>query len=260
MGFKIRKLYLDCIDNQGNCFIIYWAKAEFFLFRFTYSGLLFCDADGLTIERSTLRKSTEPEIDGTIIFNNKFLRTGISLSRSDNPIMKLIYKDSKNNELIWDCHHPRAIAEINYNGSISKGLGYAETLLCPINPVDLPVDELRWGRFLSDSHTLIWIHWKGSYPLNNIFLNGIEYNDAIFENDSVIFNDGIYRLKFSEIQTIRNGRLSGLFSKMKFLKVFFSSRLLKTVEIKYKAKTILSGDTGFLSDGWSLFEIVTWGK
>jgi hypothetical protein len=228
--------------------------------RISYSGLLFNNADGLTTERSTLRKTSKPETGGTINFNNKFLNTGISLSGSDNPITRLLYKDSENNELIWDCHHPRAIAEINYNGRTFKGLGYAETLQCPINPVNLPVDELRWGRFLSDSHSLIWIHWKGSYPLNKIFLNGIEYNDAIFEHDSVIFNAGIYELKFSEVQTIRNGKLSGLFSKMRFLKIFFSSRLLDTVEIKYKAKTILSGDTGFLSDGWSLFEIVIWGK
>ncbi len=162
--------------------------------------------------------------------------------------------------MIWNCHHPRALAEINYNGYIFKGLGYAETLFCPINPVNLPVDELRWGRFLSDSHTLIWINWKDKHPLNKIFINGTEYNDAIFENDSIIFNNGIYKLKFSEIQIIRNGKLSGLFSKMKFLKIFFSSRLLDTVEIKYKAKTVLSGDSVLLSTGWSLFEIVKWGK
>jgi hypothetical protein len=47
---------------------------------------------------------------------------------------------------------------------------------------------------------------------------------------------------------------------MKFLKILFNSRLLDTVEIKYKAKTILSEKSEFSSAGWSLFEIVTWGK
>jgi hypothetical protein len=93
-----------------------------------------------------------------------------------------------------------------------------------------------------------------------MFFNGIEYNDAIFENDIIIFSDGIYQLKFSEIQLIRKGKLSRLFSKMKLLKIFFNRRILNSVEIKYKAKTSLSKNSIVLSNNWSLFEIVTWGK
>lgn len=259
-GFKIEKLYIDCIDDQGNCFIVYWAKVKFFLLRIIYSGLIFCDSDGLTIEKSTFRKTVKPVINGTINFNHKFLKAGLSLKRIDDPITRSLYKESENIELIWNCHHPRALAEINYNGKVYKGLGYAETLFCPINPLKLPMAELRWGRFLSDSHAVIWISWKDKNPLNKIFLNGIEYNDAIFDNKTIIFNDGKHKLTFSEIQTIRDGKLSGIFSKMKFLKILFNSRLLDTVEIKYKAKTILSENSIFSSEGWSLFEIVTWGK
>ena len=182
------------------------------------------------------------------------------MKRTDDPIIRSLYKDSENNELIWNCHHPKALAEIIYNGNIYKGFGYAETLFSPIKPWNLPIDELRWGRFLSDSYTLIWINWKGKYPVNKIFFNGIEYNDAIFENDIIIFGDGTYQLKFSEIQLIRKGKLSGLFSKMTLLKIFFNRRILNTVEIKYKAKTTFSKNSVFLSNGWSLFEIVTWGK
>jgi hypothetical protein len=122
------------------------------------------------------------------------------------------------------------------------------------------LDELRWGRFLSDSYTLIWINWKGKYPVNKIFFNSVEYNDAIFKNDSIIFSDGTCQLKFSETQLIRKGKVSGLFSKMPLLKIFFNRSILNTVETKYKAKTTLSKGSIFLSNGWSLFEIVTWGK
>jgi len=140
--------------------------------RFVYSGLIFCDAEGFTTEKSTLRKTKKPVINGTINLNHKFLKTGVSLKRTDDPIIRSLYKDSENNELIWNCHH----------------------------------------------------------------------------------------LKFSEIQLIREGKLSGLFSKMKLLKIFFNRRILDTVEIKYKAKTTLSNNSIFLSNGWSLFEAVTWGK
>jgi hypothetical protein len=233
---------------------------ELFLIRFVYSGLIFCDAEGFTTEKSTLRKIQKPAINGTIHLNHKFLKFGVSLKRTDDPIIRSLYIDSENNELIWNCHHPKALTEIIYNGNIYKGFGYAETLFSPIKPWNLPIDELRWGRFLSDSYTLIWINWKGKYPVNKILFNGIEYNDAIFENDIIVFGDGIYQLKFSEIQLIRKGKLSGLFSKMIVLKIFFDRRILNTIEIKYKAKTTLSKNSIILSNDWSLFEIVTWGK
>jgi hypothetical protein len=172
----------------------------------------------------------------------------------------MLYKDSDNNELIWNCHHPKALAEILYNGTLYKGFGYAETLFTFIKPWNLPIDELRWGRFLSDSDTLIWIKWTGKYPVNKIFFNGIEYNDAIFENDTINFCDGEYQLKFSEIHLIRKGKLSKLFLKMKMLKILFDHRILNSLEIKYKSKTSLSKNSIVMSNGWSLFEIVTWGK
>ncbi len=251
---------MDCIDSLGNCFIIYFAKVEFFLVRFFYSGLVFCDAKGFTTEKSTLRKTHKPVTDGTINFNHRYLKTDVTLKRTVDPIIRSLYKDRKNNELFWNCHHPKALAEIIYNGKTYKGFGYAETLFSTIKPWDLPIDELRWGRFLSDSYTLIWIWWKGKHPINKMLFNDIEYNDAAFENDSVVFGNGTYQLKFSEIQIIRHGKLSGLFSKMKLLRIFFNRRILNTTETKYKAKTTLSKNSIVLSIGWSLFEIVTWGK
>jgi hypothetical protein len=222
--------------------------------------LIFCDAEGFTTEKSTLRKTKKPVINGIIHLNHKFLKTGVNLKRIDRPIIRSLFKDSESNELVWNCHHPKALAEVIYNGNVYKGFGYAETLISPIKPWNLPIEELRWGRFLSDSYTLIWINWKGKYPINKIFFNSIEYNDATFSDDIILFSDGIYQLKLSEIQLIRKGKLSGLLSKMKLLKIFFNSRILNSVEIKYKAKASLNKNSLVLSNGWSLFEIVTWEK
>ena len=228
--------------------------------NFTYSGLIYCDTEGFATEKSTLRKTRKPETDEILKFNHKFLKTGVSLKRIDDAVIMTLYKDSENNELIWNCHHPKALAEIAYNGNIYRGYGYAETLISTIKPWNLPINELRWGRFLSDSYTLIWINWKGKYSLNKILCNNIEYDDAVFENDIIIFDNGAYELKFSEIQLVRKGKLSGLFSKMSLLKVFFNRRILDTIETKYKARSTFIRNSAFLSNGWSLFEVVTWKK
>jgi hypothetical protein len=259
-SFNIEKLYMDCIDEKGNCFIVYWAKMDFFLIRFYYSGLVFCDSKGFTLEKSTLREIKKPAIKITINLDHKLLETSVSLIRIDKPIIQSLFKDSENNELLWNCHHPKALAEILYNGDIYKGFGYAETLFLPVKPWNLPIDELRWGRFLSDSYTVIWIKWEGKYPVNKIFLNNIEYNDAIFETDIIFFCNGLYQLKFSDIQVIRKGKLSRLFLKIKILKLFFNPGILNSTEIKYKAKTSLIKNSIVISNDWSLFEIVTWGR
>lgn len=253
-------MYLDCIDDSGNCFIIYWAKADFGLIKFVYSGVIYSNADGHVTERSTLRKVTKPEINNTIEFNNKYLKTSISIKGTDKGIISTLFRDIKSKELIWDCHHPKALADIRYNDRIYKGFGYGETLFSSIKPWNLNINELRWGRYLSGSDTVIWIMCKRKDSINKIFHNGIEYNDAIIENGTIIFDGGIYQLKFSEIQHLRKGKLSGLFSKMPFLRIFINKQLLKTLEIKYKARTTFSKNSHFLSNGWSLFEIVTWGK
>ena len=192
--------------------------------------------------------------------NLKTFKINGSWERSDAPIAISLYKDNQNHELIWNCHHPKSRTIIKYNGKIYKGFGYAESLSLPVKPWNLPINELRWGRFLSDSSTVIWISWKGKFPVNRIFLNGIEKNDAIYHDEIVSFDDGIYKLEFSDITIIRKGRLLNLFSGFSFLKILFDRRILNTMEIKYKAKTIFSRNSSILSEGWSLFEIVTWAK
>jgi hypothetical protein len=152
------------------------------------------------------------------------------------------------------------LTEIKYDGQVYKGFGYAETLSLSIKPWNLPIDELRWGRFFSDTCTVIWINWKGKFPVNRIFLNGVEYNDATYKDDIISFCDGIYQLRFSEVLIIRKGKLLNLFSGISWLKFLFNRRILETMEIKYKAKTIFSKNSVSLSKGWSLYEIVTWAK
>ena len=258
--FNIDKLYLDCIDESGNCFIIYWAKLDLYFFSIFYSGLIFSDPKGFTAEKAVFKKSEKPAINDLLHFSQKSLNIDGSWKRSDDPFTISLYKDSEENEIKWDCHHPKSLAEIIYNEKVYKGYGYAETLSLPTKPWDLPIDELRWGRFLSDLNTIVWINWKGKHPVNRIFLDGIEFNDAVHEDNIISFCGGIYQIMFSEILIIRKGELLNLFSGISWLKVFFNRRILNAMEIKYKAKSTFTKNDVSLSGGWSLFEIVTWAK
>ncbi len=258
--FKLEKLYLDCIDDSGNCFIIYWAQFEFWFIRVIYSGLIFSDTDGTTIEKSSLKRIPGPPLNELLYFNNHLLQIRGSWNGTDDPLSLVLLKDGMNNELTWDCHHPKALVEIVFQEQTFKGFGYAETLFLNRKPWNLPIEELRWGRFLSADYTITWIQWKGNYPVNKIFCNGKEYSDSIIEEDRIVFGKGLFHLLFSELSIIRSGKLSNLFSMMPWMKVIFNNRILNTLEIKYKTKSTLNQNSKTLANGWSLFEIVIFGK
>jgi hypothetical protein len=258
--FKFEKLYLDCIDEHGNCFIIYKAKIQFLFIRIHYSELIYSDPLGATTMTVSLKKIREVLAKDLLLYFNYFLQIKGSWSRIDSPLPSFSFKDPTDRQLTWNCHHPKALTEIIYEDSEFTGFGYAETLTLTIKPWNLPIDELRWGRFLSADYTITWIKWKGTYPLNKIFCNGTEYNDAVFEERRIIFGEGIFSLEFMEIKVIRKGRLSEIFSKIWWLKLLYNKSLFNTIEAKYKAKSALTKNLEFKSNGWSLFELVTWGK
>lgn len=259
-NFRFEKLYLDCIDDSGNCLIIYLAKLKLSFIRLTYSGVIFSDSNGITTEKSSLKKLALPVAGNTLNFTNPQLQISGNWKSIDGPLASLLYSESPDRKVYWDCHHPKALADIVYLNKTYKGLGYAETLFLTIKPWKLPVEELRWGRFLSENYTVIWICWTGSNPVNSIFCNGIEYNDGIFEAGGLTFGSGVYSLTFDEISVIREGKLSNVLSGMKWLQILFNRRFLNTVEIKYKAKSNLRRNTGFIFGGQALYEIVTWKK
>lgn len=259
-NFNLEKLYLDCIDEEGNCFIIYEAKLNFSFFRFYYSAFIFSNQQNETFEKSVKKKFLPAQITNNLIYKNSFLQISGNWEKVNNSIQVSLYKDENGNELTWNCHHPNADTKIIFNGKCFSGRGYAETLSLNIKPWNLPIDELRWGRFLSKDYTIIWINWKGKFPINRLYCNGILYEDAIFEFDKVIFDKGRFELHFLEMLTIRNGKLSGVLAKMKWLKSIINSRILKSNEIKFKSITNLTRESKQIEKGWSLFEMVTWEK
>ena len=260
VNIRLEKLYLDCIDVTGNCFIIYQAKLEFCFIKVYYSEVIFSDTKGVKVVTTSLKKIREVLINDLLLFYNQFLQIKGSWKRTDHSLPLFSFRDSMNHELIWNCHHPKALTEIVYEENTYDGYGYAETLSLTIIPWILAIEELRWGRFLSDDYTIIWIDWTGDFPQHKVFCNGIEYNDAVIEADRINFGNGVFSLLFVDITVIRKRKLTTIFSKMPLLKIIFNRQILNSTENKYKAKSILNLNKEITAHGWSLFEIVTWEK
>jgi hypothetical protein len=259
-NIRLEKLYLDCIDDIGNCFIIYQAKLKFCFIKVYYSEVICSDTKGIKVVKISLKKTREVLINDLLLFYNQFLQIKGSWKRTDLSLPLFSLRDSLNHELIWNCHHPKALTEIVYEDYTYTGYGYAETLSLTIKPWKLSIEELRWGRFLSDVYTIIWFDLKGDFPQHKIFCNGIEYNDAVIEADRIVFGNGVFSLLFGDITVIRKRKLANIFSKMPWLKIIFNRQMLNSTENKYKAKSILNLNKEMTARGWSIYEIVTWVK
>lgn len=259
-SFELVKTYMDCVDASGNCFIVYWARLRIGIFMFRYVGYIFSDEKNNLIEKSSLCKTLSPEINDNLTFKNNPLNISGTWGIAPHEYSSMLYQPQPYLHVFWNCHHPSSFTEIELNGKKFSGQGYAETLSFNIQPWLLPIDELRWGRALFEGAAVIWINWKGAYPLNKIYWNGKEYSDVCLGEDKITFNNNACCLKFSNISVIREGKLTKVLSKMPWMKLLFNARILNSVEVKYKAHSSFVFNNESPIEGWSIYEIVTWKK
>ena len=257
-GFSLEKQYFDCIDDRGDCFILYRAELKYFFLRINYSELIHCDSNGITSGNTSLSRTIKPGTGSPLLYVNNHLNIRGSWKRIDSPLPVYTLRNPANRELTWNCHHPKTDTEITYQGKTFTGYGYTETLSLTIKPSDLPLNSIRWGHFHSDGYTLIWISLKGTHTLNKIYYNGKVFNDVQYEEESLCFDGARYQLKFLESTTIRKGKLASLFSSIPWIKIIFKKSLLTTSENKFKSKSVFIHNQKISATGWSLYEIVTW--
>lgn len=258
--FSLSKWYLDCIDVNGNCFIGYSAILKWKSLNINYSNILLYDnSNGLQVD-TTLEKLNSPNL------HNKCLRWQPSKLKIqgtwhsiDNPISRCLL-NSDSGTVNWLCNQPKAKAEILLkNNRMCSGLGYSEKLEMTIKPWKLPIKELRWGRYLSENDTIIWINWKGPQSLNLLIYNGKQIKNAIISDKHLNFNQGEFLLSFSDTIVLREGNLiSTALSKLPLIESIFPNKILHTYECKWRSKGILKAKNNLISSGWIIHEVVKW--
>ena len=126
-----------------------------------------------------------------------------------------------------------------------------------IPPWQLPIKELRWGRFLSDTDALVWVDWRGETPLNLVFHNGNQIEDVAITDHG--FKAGDLMLSLDENAVIREGPLiKTALSKIPGLRNLFPLRVLGTYECKWLSRGTLKETAGEAVNGWTIHEVVRW--
>jgi hypothetical protein len=166
---------------------------------------------------------------------------------------------SNEGSIEWDCLMPRARAQIilRQEGAV-EGFGYVERLDLTLRPWQLPIRELRWGRFLSDQTGVVWIEWRGPRPLVLLSVNGSEMDRAKVEDTVVKW--GGSRLELAPGSVLREGPLGRYALARVPLLTLLAPRAIREIhESKQLRRGVLVGENGSSETGWVIDEVVRFG-
>lgn len=253
--FWLKKYYFDGIDESGNTFILYYAVLRLFGIKIPYSSYLIC-TESQSVQRSIISRSVVGK-NNTSFFNKK-LKISANWLPLTNSLSKVLLQNKTKN-IDWKCCIPKGKFTFEWEDLKFSGLGYCEVLKMNFGVWKLPITTLKWGRFLSENHSLIWIEWIGKHPLKIVFWNGKPIENVQISETGLWFADQRMKLKFENPIILKNEELYTIIKKYWFLKPFFSRKFLSSKEIKYRSKSTFFTENQ-QETGFSLYETVQWKK
>jgi hypothetical protein len=126
-----------------------------------------------------------------------------------------------------------------------------------LKPWRLPFNELWWGRFISPSHVLVWIDWRGSVDRTWVFANDIERRRATIGQNSVELPDDGLVLAIDGGRVLRSGSLAKTALHSLRAVVALLPRWRTAHETKWLSRGTFT-DPNVTSAGWVIHEVVRW--
>ncbi len=257
-AFLLSKWYLDCVADSGDAFIGYSAVLRWKALTIHYSSILFHSGQSGTSVKTSLRACSPPRVAGrTLRWAFRPLRVdGIWDPRAE-PIKRRLL-ESREGEITWSCVQPCAAADIRIGTRTRiRGRGYAEFIEMSVRPWQLPIDRLRWGRFLFDTGSIVWINWNGETPLTLLFRNGEQIDNCSISDKEIVIDGGRTILTLAESAVLREGPLlSTALSKIPGIEKAAPLRILKTHECKWRSRGVLQRGGTPIGTGWAIHELV----
>ncbi len=257
--FLFRKWYMDSISDAGFATVFYSADLSWRKTRLAYTSYLTGSASEKAQTRTSIRKAQAPDLtEDNIRWQSKALScSGEWLYRAERQIAPIQLFENKRGKVLWHCRIPSASATTRIGKQLHTGFGYVEYLEMTIPPWRLPLSELRWGRFVSSRHSLVWIDWQGSHPLSLIFLDGKQI-PGVVSDVSVCWSDG--KLTLQPETLLRGGPLvKTALTRVPGIRRLLPKKALQSEEYKWFSQGSLQLGNSKIN-GWILYEIVRMGR
>ena len=241
------KWYLDCVTDAGDVSIAHTGAVDLGPVKFHYSSLLESSGDEIISEQS-LRAHAPPQILPTSIQwqTSEWMR--------DSPERKQTIFADGTGVIDWHCVQPRARARMRDR----IGLGYVEHLVMTIAPWQLPIDTLRWGRFLAPAEWIVWIDLQGPSPRRFVYRNGKSDAAVVVNDDRLEFRDGT-QLLMDRALVLRDGPLgTTALAAIPGIRDTLPARLLQVRECKWRSRARLCSPGAPPVASWAIHERVNW--
>ena len=277
-SLSIRKWYFDCVDAEGNVSIAYQALLRWKSLTVSY-GSVSNAAFGRELETreqwrpmwdrlprlsplpgralpsgkkgtgwKPVPHDSEPVVEsGSIDWRAPSLGVSLSMTRRAPSFATTLAEDVR-----WSCVMPSAAVTLSIDGKTTSGEGYAEILELDVAPWTLPIDELRWGRFVSPECSIVWIEWRGAKPLLLTLVNGIETAPSSVTDDEIMAGD--HRLQFESSAVIRDATIG---ETLRIGRLPLPGRFADSREVKRCSRGIVRRGDVEVARGWIIDETVS---
>jgi hypothetical protein len=250
--FELSKWYADAVSAEGDVFIGYRARLHSGPLTIAYAAALD------TSPRHSLSHTPLQVADREIHWQAPSLGVDARWQRTSSGIRASLY-ESPEGSVDWHCLIPKGEAAIGRTGQKPlRGLGYVEHLRVTVPPWRLPIRTLRWGRFLSPLHSLIWIDWQGDFSTRRVFLDGVAVAATVLDDEGLTLYDRS-RVTFDRSLVLRKGKLgSTVLNAVPGLADVAPARIFALDECKWRSRGVLTRPGAEPDCGWCIHEVVTW--
>jgi len=256
-GFHLAKWYFDCITDSGDACIGYAAVVRWNKFTLHYTSVVHGNAHNGFTSSTSLHSTKLPVLHhDTMEWTCKELDANGSWKRKYNPIDRTLL-ENEHGWIRWSCIMPGAETDLRIGHVQYTGLGYVEYLEMTIPPWKLPIEELRWGRFISATNAVVWIDWRGVHPLRFVSHNGTEINCRTLDDTVITSHNNLVRLQLDTSTVIRSGPIiNTALKKIPGIDLVIPKNILNTDERKWLSHGTLQNGNLHPSAGFAIHEIV----
>jgi hypothetical protein len=252
--FSLVKWYMDCVTEQGETAILYCADLTWRGISASYSSVLLTDERAVDTQ-SSMKRYRLISTDDRISVEFPRLQVQGTWTAAATPVQHTMYEDARGS-VFWNCVQPGSSVHVTVGDRELSGLGYAECLTLTLPPWQLPLRQLRWGRFVSPQDSLAWIDWQGSYSTSIAVHNSQKCEPLSISDTEVVLNDA--RLRLDQPRSLRSGRLgSTVLSGAPMLRILLPDSLANIEEKKWRSRATLETPE-HQSHGWAIHEVVDW--
>jgi len=259
-AFSLTKWYLDCVDADGNAAIAYWSSLVWRGIAITWHRLSVHEAGTEPLDRSSARSVPPPvRTNGTLTWEAAPLGCRVTSDSLDEAFSRQLLDDD-DGSVDWRCESAHGVVTVECeNRRPILGIGYAECLTMTLPPWRLPIETLKWGRWLSDSsrRSVVWIEWQGPKPLTAVFVDGRLQRAARVDDDGISADE--IAVSLTDRQTLYSRSLVDTLGVLRpALAPLLPPAWLNVEDCKWRSRGRLRTEGRVDETGWVIHETVRW--